>query len=652
VTAFTSSAAPLPPGTELAGYRIDALAGEGGMGVVYRARQLTLQRVVALKVIAAGLARDADQRARFTDEALLAAAIDHPNVVPVHEAGEADGVLFIAMRFVEGTDLRALVEAQGALAPERAVAIVEQVANALDAAHRRGLIHRDVKPGNVLLDEDEHAYLTDFGLSKLTAGGHGHTRTGMFVGTPDFMAPEQIRGEPADARSDVYALACVLVFALAASPPFPRDSETAVFYAHIEQPPPKPSELAAGVPAALDAVVAKAMDKDPTMRYSTCAELAADARAALGGGSVAAPAPSVPVERQRSTFQKVVAGPAGGPRGRRIALLATLGTLLAGGLAATGLVAAGVVGGGDDDSAETPTKAAAPAKAAPDAASPSIRATIKVGRGPDGITVADGNVFVANRLEGTLSRIDRVNNREFPNRLELGIKPNSVAAGKGVVWIADAGSDLLQRVEGKDATPTATVRIGRDAQSVSLGVQNVWVANTADDTVTRVDRATPAVVGTPIGVGRQPANIAVGQSVWVSNFGDDTVTRIDRSTAQIVGGPIPVGDGPLGIVEADGAVWVANSDADTVTRIDARTGKVVAKAIRVGRNPRQLAVGHGFVWVTNHDDNSVSRIDPKTNRVVGGALPVGRRPLGVAVGPDSVWVTNFADDTISRIRPG
>jgi len=227
---MTPSIPHMDNGTILGGYRIDGVAGQGGMGVVYRATQIGLERPVALKVIASELADNLDFRNRFKSEAQLAASIDHPNVVPVFEAGEAEGVLYLAMRYVEGTDLRSLVDGSGGgLEPERAVRIVWQVGAALDAAHRRGLVHRDVKPPNVLIanEGEEHAYLTDFGLTKHAAAAGGFTRTGQFVGTPDFSAPEQIRGDQADARADVYALGCVLFHALTGRVPFPRDSELA-----------------------------------------------------------------------------------------------------------------------------------------------------------------------------------------------------------------------------------------------------------------------------------------------------------------------------------------------------------------------------------------------------------------------------------------
>jgi len=283
-------------GSTLGGYRIDVRIGEGGMGVVYRAEQLALSRPVALKLIASQYANDAGFRERFERESRMAASIDHPNVVPVYEAGDADGLLFIAMRYVDGTDLRALIDRDGRLAPERAAEMIRQVGAALDAAHAKGLVHRDVKPGNVLVTGragEEHAYLTDFGLTKRAASRSGVTKTGEWVGTLDYVAPEQIEGRPIDARTDVYALGCVLHQLLTGEVPYVRDSDIAKMYAHLNAPPPPVTPGVPGLSPAFDAVVERAMAKDPGERFQSAGDMGRAAMAAATGASAAAPERSV-----------------------------------------------------------------------------------------------------------------------------------------------------------------------------------------------------------------------------------------------------------------------------------------------------------------------------------------------------------------------
>ena len=258
----------LTPGTEFAGCRIEELLGTGGMGVIYRATELRLGRPVALKLISADGASDPAIRERFEREARLTASIDHPNVIPVYGAGEEDGHLYLVMRYVPGTDLHALLRREGRLAPGRAAAIVAQIGGALDAAHAAGLVHRDVKPANVLI-AGSHVYLSDFGITRVQdAETTRITESGGWVGTVDFMAPEHLRGEKVDARADVYALGCVLHTALTGAPPFRRATVPATITAHLHESPPRPSATP-GVPLAFDAVVARALAKEPSARYAS-----------------------------------------------------------------------------------------------------------------------------------------------------------------------------------------------------------------------------------------------------------------------------------------------------------------------------------------------------------------------------------------------
>jgi serine/threonine protein kinase len=290
--------------TTFAGYEIEEQLGRGGMSEVYRARNPRLGNVVALKLLAPELNEDELFRERFVRESQIAASLDHPNVIPIHDAGEHAGVPYIAMRYVDGPNLGELIK-RGELPLEHVVSIVGQVASALDAAHERGLIHRDVKPANVLidrytgLDSAPHIYLSDFGVAKHTLSRSGLTTTGQFVGTIDYVAPEQIEGKGVDAKTDVYSLGCVFYECLVGKRPFERESNVAVMYAHLLEPPPAPSEKREGLPEGFDAVVATAMAKAPEERYTTCGELASAARSAAAG---LAPSTPTVISSSKSTI--------------------------------------------------------------------------------------------------------------------------------------------------------------------------------------------------------------------------------------------------------------------------------------------------------------------------------------------------------------
>jgi serine/threonine protein kinase len=275
----------LAPGARVAGYVLQQLIGVGGMAAVYQARDERLGRVVALKL----LAGDEAVRLRFVREARAVAAVDHPHIIPVYAAGEADGMQYIAMRFVAGGTLQAVIAASGPMPPRRVAAFISPVASALDAAHAASLVHRDVKPGNVLVDVHsggpEHAYLTDFGIARAMLSAGTLTAAGQFLGTPDYAAPEQVNGQPVDGRADQYALACVAFEMLSGAVPFKRELPIAVLYAHLSTPPPRLSALRPGLSAAVDGVLARGMAKDPDERYRACADFADALRTALGLGS-------------------------------------------------------------------------------------------------------------------------------------------------------------------------------------------------------------------------------------------------------------------------------------------------------------------------------------------------------------------------------
>ena len=732
-----------PLGSVFAGYRIDVPLGRGGMGVVYLATQLALERQVALKLIAPEYAADAVFRERFARELRFVASIDHPNVIPVHHAGEEDGILFIAMRYVRGTDLRTLVLRTGGLEPIRAARIVDQVAQALDAAHAVGLLHRDVKPGNILIEErggNDRVFLTDFGLSRSTTSGGGLTAPGQWVGTADYVSPEQILGQSLDHHSDIYSLGCVLFEALAGHPPFAdKEGDPAKLWAHMHDPPPTLPQ-ASGVTAALQEVIRRALAKHRDERYpsagalgSAALDAVADevrtsggtstppledpatriaarpapppdasppqpARAARPGDrassgrreiphdpgesgrapspsalspsapSPSAPSPSAPLpsgpsrgapprgapvtnpagdagvpasgppthvpgREERETDQQVHGDtpretPA--PRSRRGLLLAgaVVALLVIAGVAAAAL---GVFGGGSSGG------------------DGSAAATIDVGSDPAHL-VSDGEaVWVLNRADSTVSRIDPGAN-EVTNTVAAGERPNALAAGEGAVWAVDGG---ITRIDpGSRQSRTSSVSLPTDSYGIAAGGGLLWIANGLGNSVSAVNPGSMEVVRREIPVGSAPSALTVSEgTVWVANSDSGTVSRIDVGTRRTVGEDIPVGRGPSAIAAGEGSIWVTNADSDDVTRIDARSGQVSGEPIPVGQGPSAVAVGAGSVWVANGDSNDVTRIDPRTNRATGNPIPVGTGPSGIAVAGESVWVANAGSDSVTRIDP-
>ncbi len=276
------------PGSRIGKYVLEQQIGHGGMAVVFRARDDQLGRLVALKIMAPSVASDAEFRQRFVRESKAAAVVDDPHIIPVFEAGDSAGVLFIAMRYVAGGDVRSLLAREGPLTVDRVFAILVSVASALDAAHAAGLVHRDVKPGNMLIDvrkgRPDHVYLADFGLTKATSGAVTLTGTGRFLGTADYAAPEQIRGRRVDGRADQYALACAAVEMLTGQTPFPRDEVMSILSAQMSEPPPPLSARRHGLPAELDAVLGRALAKSPSDRYRSCGDFTAAFQRAAGVG--------------------------------------------------------------------------------------------------------------------------------------------------------------------------------------------------------------------------------------------------------------------------------------------------------------------------------------------------------------------------------
>ena len=598
----------------IGGYRIEERLGRGGMGEVYRALDVRLGRPVALKVLVAGQAENEGYRERLLSESRLAASLDHPHVVPVYEAGEDHGRLFIAMRYVAGPDLKDLVRATGPLDPARALRLAGQVADALDAAHRRGLVHRDVKPSNVLVDAADgrdHAYLADFGLTQSASerpAGDGHS-----LGTLDYVAPEQIRSDPLDGRADQYGLAALTFELLTGRPPFAGRSEVATLFAHLEEPPAPPSR--AGLPRALDPVFARGLAKDPAARYPSCTAFVAAARDAAG----------IRPRRRR--------------RERIVAPLAGLAMVLAALAVGTGALE------GKQASAGAPG-----ALIRIDPATGAIADRTEIPGHPGNVEITRGGIWMADFREGVIWRVQP--GSRSPERITSVGEPRDLAALGEHVYVAADGRFLSGVVSRYDAV-SATREDGIDllACAIAAGDGEVWAAgcphvqrlSTGDGRVRKLVEVflpfrTPSTVdNTRV----QFRELAVGGgSVWVlGDAVDRRLWRLDTRTGRVQA-TLPLDFAPTSVTFADGRAWITDGVRDRLVPVTAASN-AVEPAVEVGRGAAGVAAGAGAVWVANALDGTVSRVDPGTRRVTA-VIDVGGTPRGVAASDDAVWVTEHA----------
>lgn len=678
--------ADLKPGATFAGHRIEGIAGRGGMGTVYRATHLALDHVVALKVISADLAADDAFRERFRSESRIAVSLRHPNVVPIHHAGEEDGLPFVTMDLIDGPDLRRMLIAGGPLPPERAVPIVAQVAAALDVAHSRGLVHRDIKPGNILVEQrangEEHVYLTDFGLAKRfdqPTEASALTGTGAFVGTLDYVAPEQIRGERIDARTDVYALGCVLYEALSGRAPFAdREEQVAKIYAHLQDEPPwLPGDL-----EGLDETIARALAKAPDDRFPSAGDLARSATAACSGVEARAiersvatgrAAPIVGDETQESVAPEpgddtveipplaTGASPAAAPdspdppqpqrlsadRERRRPVVALIGGAVLIGLvvAAVALLGGGGEGGGGSDPASTtaggsdspPTDSTGTGEAFVDADA------ILIEGFPVGLTIHDRQVSVATRNGRALETIVKTT-RESAARVDLPGRGEDVAIQGRFAYVTLPDDDVVARVP-LDGGAVTTIGVGDQPRGVVASGGSVWVANLGSGTVSQID-GVGGVSQITLPEGAEPTAIDFSvDTLWVSDRTGNVIRVVLGAAPQ----SFPVGRNPKGVVVAEGDVWVANTDDGTVSRLSAEGDPI--REIEVDGTPRGVAAGFGRIWVAN-GDGYVSAIDIADDEAVQ-RIPIDEGlPEEVAVGPERVWVTTGSGDSLVSIDPG
>jgi serine/threonine-protein kinase len=690
--------ADLPAGAEVAGYQVEEQIGHGGMAVIYRARDARLERDVALKILAPRYAQDDAFQRRFIRESRAAAAVDHPHIIPIFAAGEAGGVLFIAMRYVPGGDVRTLMAEEGLLAPARADRILTQVASALDAAHQHGLVHRDIKPSNMLLDltagrDELHVYLADFGLSKRVLSVTGITDAGQFLGTPSYMAPEQIQGGTVDGRADQYALACTVFEMLAGAPPFDRDDDMAVVWAHLSDPPPSVSARRPGLPTAVDAVLARALAKAPEDRFPSCLAFAGALRDALGlGRALARPVspptrqdPVVPVGPVTETMAQlsgdqlgippaatrpepapVRRGPARSrPWWRSPAALIVAACLVAGG-AAGGVVAA--LGGGSGTPEKTSDAANGVAAPAVPGCSTAVakaknltgvKSTLTTTGGqPFGVvTTSDGDFSFA-ALGNSVAVLSSSGSPQAPKVLRTfgvgGAQKGLALTHDGLLLLAatNSGAAVINVAAAEQGSPnpvvgTLTSNFGDQAVEVAISPDDKFAFVTlqagAGMVVFDLHRALATqsfgssdVVG-KVPLGQQPVGMAMspdGKSLYVTSMTRKVFANPDTAT----------GAGTLSLVDVHKAETDPAQAVLTTTAAGCNPVRVVTSA-----NGRQL-------WVTSRESDallgfSAAALRSNAAHPLDARVAVGAAPIGLALVKNGSQIL-VANTSLHAAQPG
>jgi ABC-type transport system substrate-binding protein/tRNA A-37 threonylcarbamoyl transferase component Bud32 len=577
-------------GTLVGGFRVVSLIGEGAMGRVYLAEDEEHQRRVALKLLVPELARDERFRQRFLRESTLAAHLDHPHVVPTFAFGEEEGVLYLAMGYVEGSDLRELLRRDAKLEPERALDLLGQVADGLDAAHALGLVHRDVKPANILVasaEGGERACVCDFGLARHVSSVRSLTGDRAMVGTIDYVPPEQIEGGPIDGRADVYSLACVLFECLAGARPFDRESELSVIFAHLNAPPPRLTDLRPELPEAFDSVFAKALAKSSQDRYATCREVVEAGRAALRGQAIE------PRKKRR----------------RRLLVALVV-------LAVAAAVAGAVVASGRGHRApHTTTK-------------PSL-----LSLQPNGLSLIDA------KTHGVVGK------RGFGNVIW------DVAFAGGSAWLLLGDEQRIARVDLASHRVRDIFTLERHGGRIAAGGGSVWVTQQPDSSrpeVTRIDSRSGRVSSRFRVGGGAGDGIAYGAgSIWLARGAN--VARVDPNDGRLLR-RFPVGGSRILLVFADGAVWAASSANGVITKVDPVANRITA-TVKLHGWISDLTVGGGFVWAAVVPDGVVFKLG-EDNLNVQGSPAGGPNPERISFGGGGLWIASSVGKTISLFDPG
>jgi streptogramin lyase len=579
------------------------------MGVVFRATQLALQRPVALKAIAPELAADAEYRERFQSESHLAASIDHPNVIPVYEAGEFDDTLYLIMRWIDGTDLRQLLNRSPQVSARRAIRLLRPVASALAAAHRHGLVHRDVKPANVLIarsyeDDDEHVYLTDFGIARRN-DAKSLTGTGKFVGTIDYMAPERIEGRKGDASCDTYSLGCMLFEALTGHVPFNQPTDIAKMFAHVNGQVPRAGDEVDGVPELLDEIITKSMAKRPEDRFASASEMTAALGRALmeletGERTIVSSSRATALSPARTAQPTELAEPAGG--------------------------VSEPAGGVSEPAA---------ARSEPTVVIPTPAGT---GRGPPPTAPASAATVAQPAAPGS---------RRSPIFWVLPIAALVVAAVL-VVILSGGGKSAgaLVEIHASGLTQGRTITVSGPAGSISVGSQNLWVSLPGRDEIVRTSVATGAQQTFP--AAGSPTAIAAGVSaVWVAEPGLQALGQFNGDSGkQVHSAKLAGTPAAIAIDQQDSSAWVADSSG-AISHV-ALGGNVTGTPGHSAPPASSLGFGEGAVWGTNGASHGLIRVDPGTSGSTT-TFSAGSSPIGVAL-DQGVWTAN-ANGHLTRFDP-
>jgi YVTN family beta-propeller protein len=697
-------------GEEFAGYRLVSVLGRGGMSIVFRAENPRLGNVIALKVLDPALASDDIFRTRFLEESRIAASMNHPNVIPIHDMGSSDGLLYIAMRCVTGTDLRQMLKKRGRLQPETAVFLLEQAARALDAAHRRGLVHRDVKPGNLLVErgndgsDPDHMYLADFGITKHLGGRTGLTSTGAFLGTIDYVAPEQIRGISVLGLADQYSLGCVLYECLTGRVPFEKDLDAAIIWAHVEESPTLPTLLRPDLPPAVDEVFARVLAKRPGDRFGTCREFMIAAREALGplagplsaSGSLPMRPPmsgSAQYTAEPGSYQGVPYGSQPDPYGSQPDPYPP--TELA-------HESANAYQADTYQAAPTTNWSSIPAipplpptgQPAPPGSPGGRRHGRRRGRGRGWLVAAAALVLVAGGAAAGMtialaghnspaavgtktpaaaragSSAPSVTVPTVAGKIMVGgnpsyiqVAPNgqfayAINPGAGLICVINTATDLVSGTIKIPQGPPQFVSFSPDSRTAYVSVYTtrgtvhlIAFVDTATGTVTStvpVDNFTPG----PTTTSPDGGYLYVPNHNMVTSGANENVVDVINIADKELVGKIAVPANPHWVAfDKNGRFYTSDHMSAEVTVLSAKTNRIIGE-IETGETPHSEAMSPdgSRLAVTSFNGNVVFLINTSTEKMIA-QIPVGKNPLDIAYSPDGryIFTTNNEDSTVTVI---